>query len=141
MSDLSMFFAENVSTEVVEEIVVSERFKDKDGNPAKWKIRAITESENDKIRKSCIRQPKNKKKQQMPEFDPNEYRIKLAVNCVVYPDLKNKELQDSYKVIGAENLLTAMLFSGEAGDLYEKIYEINGFDKEVDEMADEIKNE
>ncbi|OAJ75836.1 phage portal protein [Brevibacillus sp. SKDU10] len=140
MSDLSMFFAENVSTEVVEEFVVSERFKDKDGSPVKWKIRTITESENDRIRKECIRHPKNKKRQQMPEFDPNEYRVKLAVNCVVYPDLKNKALQDSYKVIGAESLLKAMLISGEASVLYEKIDEINGFDKEISELVEEVKN-
>ncbi|MBS4172125.1 phage portal protein [Bacillus sp. FJAT-49736] len=140
MNELQAFFAENVSVGVTEDFVISERFKDKDGNPIKWKLRALNESENEEIRKSATKRTKMKKNLYLPEVDNNEYMAKLAAASVVFPDLKNADLQKSYGVLGAENLLKKMLLSGEYGVLIEKVQEINGFDNDINDLKEDIKN-
>ncbi|MGI2295147.1 phage tail assembly chaperone [Paenibacillus sp. GXUN7292] len=137
---LQAFFAQNVQAELTEEIVISERFKDKDGNPIKWKLRTVTENENEALRKAATRQVKGKNGVRTQETVQEDYVGKLAVASVVYPDLKNAELQKSYGVMGADTLLKTMLFPGEFAALLTRVQEMNGFDRDIDEMADEVKN-
>ncbi len=60
--------------------------------------------------------------------------------CVVYPDLKNAELQNAYDVMNAEDLLKEMLTMGEYMNLLRFVQEINGFHKTIEELLDEAKN-
>jgi len=140
MSTLKAFFAQNVQTDIVEEFIVSERFKDENGRPIPWKIRALSEAENEEIRKASTQYVKGKGGQRVPETKPEVYLAKIAVTSVVFPDLKNAELQQSYGVMGAEELLKKMLLSGEYAALIQKVQEINGFDKDINELMDEVKN-
>ena len=41
------------------EYIASNRFKDKEGNVEKWKLKTITADENDAIRKQCYKQKKH----------------------------------------------------------------------------------
>jgi hypothetical protein len=140
MSQFQAFFAQNVKSEEIEEFPVSDRFKDKDGKAIKWKLRTLTEAENEEIRKSATKQKKIKKNFYIPEVDQTEYMAKLAVASVVFPDLKDAELQKSYGVLGAESLLRKMLLAGEYGTLVEKVQEMNGFDKDIEDIKEEVKN-
>lgn len=139
MGNLSLFFAQNVVSELTEEVVISNRFKDKDGKAVHWKLRSMTEEENEAIRKSAQRKIKEKG---VVTIDTNsdEYLAKLVMTSVVYPDLKDAELQKSYGVLGADQLLRKMLLPGEYATLLQKVQSINGFDKDVNELADEVKN-
>lgn len=76
----------------------------------------------------------------MPETDYAQYVGKLAVACTVFPDLNNKELQDSYQVMGAESLLKKMLTPGEYQDYLAKVQEINGFDIALEDLVEDAKN-
>ena len=60
--------------------------------------------------------------------------------CTVVPDLNNKELQDSYKVMGADALLKTMLTPGEYADYVQKVQEVCGFDTSLQDEVDEAKN-
>lgn len=60
MSELSLFFAQNVACDTTEEFVVSQRFKDKEGNAVAWKLRSMTEDENQECRKAATRKVKVK---------------------------------------------------------------------------------
>lgn len=140
MSDLSSFFAQNVQAEVTAEVVVSDRFKDKDGKIIPWKLRSLTEEENELIRKQATKKVKGKGGVQTPETDMVDYLAKMAVACVVYPELKNAELQASYKVMGADALLRKMLLAGEYSELVQQVQKINGFDKDINELVEEVKN-
>ena len=80
-----------------------------------------------------------KRGQYTQEFDTATYQAKLAVKCVVFPDLNNAELQESYGVMGAEQLISAMLMPGEFDELISTILELNGF-TDMGEMVDEAKN-
>lgn len=140
MSDLQAFFAQNVDSETIEDFIVSERFKDADGKPISWKLRTMTESENEEIRKASTKTVKGKNGIKVPETNPVEYIGKLATASVVFPNLKDAELQKSYGVMGAESLLKKMLLAGEYAALIQKVQELNGFDQDVNELADEVKN-
>ncbi|MEC0089329.1 phage tail assembly chaperone [Paenibacillus macquariensis] len=140
MSDLSMFFAQNAAVEVAEEVEVSTRFKDKDGKVGKWKLRSITEDDNQELRKSATKKTKGKNGMYTSDLDTNEYLSKLVVACVVYPDLKNAEIQKTYGVMGAEKLLRKMLLPGEFSALMEKVQAMNGFDQDMNELVEEVKN-
>lgn len=137
---LQDFFAQNVQSEITEDVVVSDRFKDKEGKPIKWKLKTLTEEENSAIRKSATRTVKGKNGARTQETNQDEFVAKLAVASVVYPELQNAELQQSYGVLGADTLLKKMLLAGEYANLLIKVQELNGFDRDIDELVDEVKN-
>lgn len=142
MSNLSSFLAHNALK--VENIkhVASKRFVDKNKKPMEWEIQCITSEEDETLRKSCTKRVPvpGKRKQFIPETDFNLYLGKLAVRCTVFPNLESAELQDSYKVMGADALLKTMLTPGEYADYLAKVQEINGFDADFEETVEEAKN-
>lgn len=141
MSGLSAFMAENVTKGEIVKVVVSPRFVD-EGKPVEWEIRTLTAGEDEAIRKSCTRKvpAPGKKGLFTQETDYDKYLGKLAVACVQYPNLNNADLQDSYKAMGADELLKKMLLPGEYADLLRKVNEVNGFELGMDELVEEAKN-
>jgi len=140
MNDLSLFYAQNAGPDVTEDFVVSERFKDKEGKPVAWELRSMSEAENEECRKAATKRVKAKNGAYVPETNYDEYLAKLTVASVIYPNLKDGELQRSYGVMGAEALLRRMLLPGEYASLVQKVQELNGFDKDLGELVDEVKN-
>ena len=123
-----------VENELVE---ISDRYRDEDGKPVKWEIRAITSKENDQLMRKHTRRDK-KTKQEM--FDRTSYTNDLVATAVVYPDLKNSELQKAYGVLGEVELLQKMLIMGEFMKLSEEVQKLSGLDIEDEDKIDEIKN-
>ncbi|MCM3204409.1 phage tail assembly chaperone [Paenibacillus illinoisensis] len=140
MSGLSMFFAQNAAADTTEEFIVSPRFKDEKGEPVAWKLRSMTEDENQECRKAATRKVKGKNGVYTPDIDANDYMARLMSASVVYPDLKNAELQRSYGVMGAESLLRKMLLPGEFAALGEQVQKLNGFNQDMNELVDDVKN-
>ncbi|MCY9658116.1 phage portal protein [Paenibacillus chondroitinus] len=139
MSDISVFFASNVDVKTQEDFIVSPRFKDTEGKPVPWVIQSVTEEENDTIRKSATKRTKVKG-QLHNEVDQVDYIAKLVVASVSFPNLKAAELQQSYGVMGAEALVKKMLLSGEYAQLIMKVQEINGFDRDMNDLVEDAKN-
>ncbi|MEK5277768.1 MULTISPECIES: phage tail assembly chaperone [Paenibacillus] len=140
MRDFTAFYAQNAAVETTEDFVVSPRFKDKDGKAIPWKLRSITEEENKELRKAATKRTKGKYGQFTSEMDANEYMAKMVVASVSYPDLKNAEIQKSYGVLGSEVLLRKMLLPGEFSALSERVQTLNGFDQDINEQIEEVKN-
>lgn len=140
--NLSAFLAENALAVENVEFAASKRFIGDDGKPMLWEIKAITGTEDEALRKSCAKRVPipGKKNQYQKETDYDMYLGKLAVACTVFPDLNNKELQDSYKVMGADALLKTMLTPGEYADYVQKVQEVCGFDTSLQDEVDEAKN-
>ena len=145
---LSAFLAENALPVEHIKAVVSPRFlsseKDKNGKlkPMEWEIKAISSTEDEALRKACTKRVPvpGKKNQFQREVDADAYLGRLAVACTVFPNLNDKELQDSYKVMGGDVLLKAMLTPGEYADYLTKIQEVCGFDETLHDEVDEVKN-
>lgn len=142
MGNLSAFLAQNVVKEENTKYVVSERFVDEKKKPIPWEIKAISGTEDEALRKECTKRVPvpEKRGQYNKETDYNEYLAKLAVTCTVFPNLHDSELQDSYKAMGAEDLIRKMLLPGEYANYLEKVQEVNKFDISTDELVEEVKN-
>jgi hypothetical protein len=159
MSELSYFLAGNVMKEEVTKFIVSKRFLkpvlDDKGvqvvdtetdlpktEPVEWELAPITSKQAKDIKKGCTKRVPSlmNKNIVIPETDFDKYLCRLTIACVKYPSLDNADLQDSYHVAGAENLIQTMLKDGEYQDLLNKVQEINGFDIGLKEKVSEAKN-
>jgi hypothetical protein len=142
MNNLSAFLSQNAIKVENIEYIASKRFLDEQGNAIAWELKNITSLEDEAIRKSCIKkvQVQGKRGQFNQEFDANAYISKLVASCVVYPNLKDIELQNSYGVMGEVELLNHMLIPGELNNLAAKVQEINGLNESMDDLVTEAKN-
>lgn len=135
MNDFSMFLKENAKPVEEVEIVVSDRFVDADGNPMKWRVKPVSSRDDNRIKEECM-----KFKGKERGFDTAKYQVKICAAGVVFPDLKNAALQDSYGVRGEEELLLELLpIAGEFNGLFNKINDLSS-PESLDELVDEAKN-
>ena len=141
MSDFSVFMAGNVEKDEIVEYVASKRFVQK-GKPVAWKLKPINSDLDEKLRKEATKKVPivGKRGQYNQEIDMDKYLGKMCVTCTIYPNLNDAELQDSYGVKSAEDLLKKMLKPGEYIEYKAKIMEINGYDTSMEELVDEAKN-
>ena len=140
MGNLSCFLAGNVEKRKNRKVIVSERFRD-NGKPVEWEVRSVSAAEDESMRKACTKRVPvpGKKNQFTQDFDANTYLTKLAAAAVVYPDLNNAQLQDSYGVMGAEQLLKTMLYKDEYDKLTEIVVETSE-SEDINELVEEAKN-
>lgn len=135
---LTCFLMENVEIPSHEKIIASPRFKDAKGKPVEWEIKPISSAQDEEIRKECqTYRVQNGARQK--ELQIELYLAKLAAACTVYPNLKDKELQDSWKVCGDDNLLKAMLLPGELGQYVLHCQKLCGFDVTFQDEVDTAK--
>ena len=141
MSNFTAFMAGNANNVENVKYVASKRFVE-NKKPIEWELKAIGSDLDEAIRKECTKKvPINGKRgQYTQETDTDKYIAKMCVNCIVYPNLNDAELQDSYGVMGAEELLKKMLLPGEYTELKAKVMEVNGYDMSMEELVDEAKN-
>lgn len=141
MSNFSVFMAKNAVAPETIKYVASKRFVN-DGKPVEWELKPINSDLDEAIRKECTKkvQIPGKRGQYNQETDTDKYIGKMCVTCIVYPNLNDAELQDSYGVKDGMSLLKAMLLPGEYTELKAKVMEVNGYDMSMEELVDEAKN-
>lgn len=133
MSNLSVFL-NPVTTQEEKEVVISNRFVNEDGTLAPFKIRALTQEENDKITKQSTRQIKVNG-QIMEKMDSTEYAKRIIVAATIEPNFAQKELCDHYGVMDPLLVPGKMLLSGEYNRLIKEITALSGFDLDIEEAA------
>ncbi len=138
---LSAFLAQNAVKIENVKYAASPRFVE-EGKPVEWEIRCISSTEDEALRKDSTKRVSvpGKRGAYTQETDYNLYLGRLALACTVYPNLNDKELQDSYGVMGADVLLKTMLTPGEYAGYLFKVQEVCGFDKTLQDEVDEVKN-
>lgn len=116
---------------------------DEKGNPLEWEFKHISSKENENLRESCMIDVPVTGKPNMyrPKLKTSQYLQKMIISSVVFPDLYDAELQDSYGVKTPEDLLFAMVDDpGEYNDLGAWVQQFQGFNTSFDEKVDEAKN-
>lgn len=137
INDFQVFLDASIDEDEVE-FVVSNRFKDAEGNVIPWRLKGISAEKNNAIRKECTN--KESKKNGGLQFDENKYAAKLCAESVVYPNLKLASFQDAKNVKTPEALLGKLLKGGEYDKLQAKVLEINGYEFNMDELIEQAKN-
>lgn len=136
MSNLSAFLKPAYLREE-KELVISKRFLDEEGNPAPFKIRSVSQEENEQITKASRRQRKVGSMVQ-EHLDSIEYGRRLVVTGTMVPDFRAKEMCEAYGTLDPMQVPGKMLTAGEFAALLDAISELSGFDAETPE--DEAKN-
>ena len=126
-----------VTVQEEKEIVISRRFLDEDGNPAKFKIRSITQDEADALRKQSTRTVKKRDGSLERTVDDQDFNRRLIVAATLVPDFKSTELCGAYGVLDPLMVPGKMLFSGEFSNLLREILDLSGLGGSVE---DEAKN-
>lgn len=142
MSDFKRFMKQNKAAKENTTYAATKSLTDEEGKALLWEIRPVSTRENEKLKDECTREIPitGKPGVYREKVNINRYVAKLICASVVNPDLNNKELQDSYGVMGAEDLLYAIMDDpGEYGDLSVFVQEYNGF-VSLQEKVDEAKN-
>lgn len=142
MNTFSSFMKKNKIKKENVKYAATKSLTDEKGNPLEWEIKAVTTKEAEKIREACTTEVpvKGKSVRFRPKFDSVLYTTKLNVAAIVYPDLYNAELQDSYGVKTPEDLLKEMVDSpAEYVDLCDFVQKHSGFET-MQEKVDTAKN-
>lgn len=131
MNNLEVFLNENKTKRENVFYAASSSFKDSDGNAVKWELRPVTTAEEEDIRASCSVYGDNGSR-----LDMNRYIAALVARSVVYPNLYDAKLQDSYNVKTPEALIVSMVDSpGEFGRLVKRVQQLNGFTSLDEDIA------
>lgn len=143
MSNLKLFLKDNKKAKENAFYPATKSLCDKDGKPLDWEIKPLTTKENDSIREACTREIPIVGKPGMyrEKLDTTKYLAKMICACVVFPELHDKDLQDSYGVMTPEDLIREMIDDpGEYNDFAAFIQNFNGFDETLDDKVKEAKN-
>lgn len=111
MSSLSAFLKKNKKVKSNTNYAATKSLCDVNGKPLEWEIKAVSTKEAEVIREECMYEVpvKGKPNQYRTRLDTKAYMAKLAVKGIVFPDLYNSELQDSYGVKTPEDLIVEMV--------------------------------
>lgn len=138
--NLNVFFKENnIKVENVK-YLASDRFKNENGQNIEWELLVLTNRDMDNIKNKHIKKEIDKKGIARMNFDNQGFTRELMIKCIVYPNLHDKALQDSYGVMDPYELLQEILTVGEFTALESKIAELHNYSVEEEKKVDEIKN-
>lgn len=143
MSDtqnLTAFLKNNVEIVNQVEYVASNRIKVGD-EPVAWKINVLQNKVIDKLRNRYTKMIKDSKTGVTREkFDSQGFNDAMLLESIIYPNLDDMELQDSWGVNDPLELVKAMLTPGEYADLLNAVVEAQGFEVGMDEKVRAVKN-
>lgn len=142
MSNLSLFMKQNKKIRPNTKYAATKSLVDENGNPLEFEIRSLTTKEDELIREQCTKEVPivGKPGAFRQKIDSNAYISKMTAAAIVFPNLNNAELQDSYGVKKPEDLLKELIDDpGEFQDLCLFVQKNNGFTN-LDSRVDEAKN-
>ena len=122
---------------------VTKSLTDEKGQPLLWEIRPLTSKETNKLTDECTFQEQVPGKPNVFRNKINSTKLlqKMMVASVVFPNLNDKDLQDSYGVMTPEELITEMVDDpGEYNNFGKYLNELNGFNEGINEKVEEAKN-
>ena len=125
-NSVSQFFKDNRKDRDNEKYAATKRFVDDKGEAIEWVLRPLSSKRVDFIRKNAK--------------DDDELSRKLTAEAVVFPNLRDTGLQDSYGVKKPEDLLYELMYPDELIALEMKVLEMNGFDKNLIDYVNIAKN-
>lgn len=143
MSQFTRFMKQNKVKRENTKYAATKSLTDEKGNPLLWEIKPLSTKENETIREDCTIdvQIKGKPNVFRPKLNTSAYLAKMVAASVVYPDLLDADLQDSYDVSKPEDLLEAMVDDpGEYQDFVAFVQKFNGFTASLEDKVDEAKN-
>lgn len=126
---LRAFLAEGAKREHMR-VALSDRFVDEAGQPQLWELAPLCAEDVQRL----LSEPGAENGR------PGRLLLQLLAASVVWPDLQEAELQDSWGALGAEQLLLRMLSPGEFAALQRAFVELNLQGRSLSEQVARAKN-
>jgi hypothetical protein len=139
MSTLQDFLNANPIDGLMDEVAVSERFKDKGGKLLKFKIKAMDGDRFEEIRKKSLT-IKAKGRKGSVELDMQKFNSAIVIEFTLDPDFKDAASIQKAGCINPEQYLKKVLLPGEIDELSGRIQKLSGYDQGMDELVEEAKN-
>lgn len=143
MGNLTQFLKKNKKVKKNTFYQATKSLCDENGEPLKWEVKALSTKESEEIREHCtIDVPVPGKPGLMrPKVKSSQYIAEVIAAAIVFPDLNNAELQDSYGVMTATELLKEMVDDPEEYNKFaEFVMEYNGLDETINDKVEQAKN-
>lgn len=115
----------NVGNQIEKEVIVSDRFKDENGDLIPFKIKSISADEISDIERRT-------------NSSVDRFVYYIEQGCIE-PNFKNIELQNHYSLKSGFDLIKKVLLAGEIDKLATEILKLSGYFKNFDELLDEAK--
>lgn len=132
MNALQQFLLSQDTSKITKEIDLGGRLKD---HPIK--IKAITGDQYTSFQQACIENPNSAKKRR---FNTKRFNEMIVINATVDPNLKDAEFIKAAGVPDSASLLYRVFLAGEIQNLAQAILELSGFDTDLEEAEEEVKN-
>lgn len=106
-----------------------------DGHPIT--IKALDGDKYNSFQQICIENPNSAKKRR---FNTKKFHELICVECLIDPSLKDPEFIKAANVPDSTRLLYRCFLAGEIATIAEEVLKLSGFDRDVEEEMDEVKN-
>lgn len=136
--DIKTFLNPVRPTNEVVEVQISDRYVDENGEPVKFKIKTLSANRIQELQQAHTKISGKKNKTTI--IDTANLNDDLIVESLVEPNLKSKELQDEFKVMGGNELIPLLFNTGEYFALIGEIYKINGLSDDINDDIELAKN-
>ncbi|MGM0883715.1 MAG: phage tail assembly chaperone [Bacillota bacterium] len=138
---MDVFMKGKAKQAVTEEVIVSKRYIDEDGNPIPFLLKAVDTKRIEDLQDECTLPQFKKGKKVGEEIDWKRFACRLAVETTVYPNFRDQELMSSYGLVDPCDLVKEILnVGGEYAELIQAVQRVNGFDTDFEELVEEAKN-
>ena len=139
---LKSFLKQNVKPSAHEKVQISNRIIDEEtGEPEFWEIRALDSYELDECERQATKlQRVGKTDRYEAQTDQGKFALMTLTRAIVYPDLTDKEVQDSFGVNNPEDLLCRLLLPGERQKLITICNQLNSYEQSLDDAVEQSKN-
>lgn len=139
---LKSFLRQNVKPNEHEKVQISKRIIDEEtGEPEFWEIRALDSYEVDECERQATKlQRVGKTDRYEAKTDQGKFALMTMTRAIIYPDLTDRELQDSYGVNNPEDLLCKLLLPGERQKLIDICNRLNNYGQDLDDAVEQSKN-
>ena len=104
-------------------------------------IRALDGDKYNTFQQMCIENPNSPKKRR---FNSKKFNELICIECLADPSMKDAEFLQAARekkgVADSTSLLYTCFLSGEIATIAEQALKLSGFDRDVEEEMDEVKN-
>jgi len=136
MTTLQEFLNQNLVEGMTKEVPISDRLRDENGSLYKAKIKTMTLKEFNELKRDCTKTNKKGK----PEVNSEKLNTAIVIENTVNPNFKDAESIKKTGCINPEQYLNKVLLSGEVTALSEEILDFSGFNTNMNELINEVKN-
>ncbi|MFX3631851.1 MAG: phage portal protein [Candidatus Pristimantibacillus sp.] len=139
--DMSFFMKGKAAQLPEEDVVVSKRFKDNEGNPIPFKLKALPTARIEEIQEDCTKSIIKKGRVVEKKLDQQRFVARMGIESTVYPEFRDADLLASYGVNDPVILVKQILsLAGEYAEWIAAVQRVNGFEEDFDDLVEEAKN-